>query len=57
MEINIEKRMQLASHAAEFRFIINTVVVHLPDPDKGRNPAVASQQLLCVVRYRKESGK
>jgi hypothetical protein len=37
--------MQLASHAAVFRLIINTVVVQLPDPDKGRNPAVVSQLL------------
>jgi hypothetical protein len=41
--------MQLASHAAVSRVIINTVVVQLPDPDKGRNPAVASQLLLLLV--------
>jgi hypothetical protein len=42
--------MQLASHAAVFKFIINTVVVHhLPDPDKGRNPAVASRPLLVLL--------
>jgi hypothetical protein len=41
--------MQLASHAAVFRVIINTVVVQLPDPDKGRNPAVASQLLLLLL--------
>jgi hypothetical protein len=34
--------MQLASHAA---VLINTVVFHLPDPDKGRNLAVASHLL------------
>ena len=37
--------MQLASHAAVFRLIIKTVVVQHPDPDKGRNPAVASHLL------------
>jgi len=26
--------------------IINTVVVHLPDPDKGHNPAVVSHPQL-----------
>jgi hypothetical protein len=43
--------MKLASRAAVFRFMINTVVVHLPlpDPDKGRNPAVASRLLLLVL--------
>ncbi len=51
MDINIEKEMQLASRAAVFRwFIINTVVVHhLPDPDKGRNQAVASHLLLVLL--------
>jgi hypothetical protein len=47
MDINIEKKE--CNCAAVFRVIINTVVVQLPDPDKGRNPAVASHLLLLAL--------
>ena len=35
------------SHVAVSRTMINNVVAHLPDPDKGRNPAVVAPQLLA----------
>src|SRR5260221_2424489 len=42
-----ERGMHPGSHVAASKIMINNVVAHLRDPDKGRNPAVVSPQLVA----------